>query len=161
MSKRTIIFIIIILIIFFIVKILPMLGSEEEKIKKIIYAAKTATEEEKLLKCMSYISMDYDDKHGNRRGNLFIIGQNVFKTYDDILILIEDLGINVEDSTSAKAHIVVSGQGRRSGEEKLRYLWDTEKVELNVDFKKEGNDWKVAKLDFIEPEDFMNFLKGL
>ncbi len=138
-----------------------MLGSDTEKIRKIIHSAKAATEKEDLLKCISFVSLDYNDKHGNNRGSLFLIAKNVFRAYGDILIVIEDLKIDVESNLKAKAHVIASGQGRRAEGEKLKFILDTERVEFDVNFKKEGNNWKVVELNFIQPDDFLQLLKGL
>ena len=162
MNKKIVVIIVaVIAAIFLITKIIPMLGSDTEKIRKVIHQAKSATEKENLFKCMSYISTDYRDRHDNSKGNLLRIGKSAFNTYDDILIVMEDVKINIIDKTNATANIIASGQSRRVGEQKARYLFDTERVKFDVTFKKEGNNWRVVNLDFTEPSDFMQFLMGL
>jgi len=160
--NHKIIFVIVIVILFFLfIKIPPLLNSNEEKIKNIILSAKAATEKEDLLKCISYVSMDYEDKHGNNRGSLFLIAKNVFGAYSDIFITIEELEIDIESDLKAKAQVTASGQGRRTEEQKLNFILDTERVKFEIFFKKEGSAWKVIKLNFLEPDDFLQLLKGL
>ena len=119
MNKKIIIGITLIAIIFFIFKIIPMLGSDTEKIRKIIIEAKNATEKQDFMKCISFVSMDYLDKHGYNRSELLFIMKHAFSEYDDILIIIEDMKIEVEDDSKAKAHILASGQSRRKTGAKL------------------------------------------
>lgn len=161
MNKKIIIVVAIIAIIFFIFKIIPMLGSDTEKIRKVIIEAKQATEKKDLMKCISFVSKDYLDKHGYGKSELLFIVKHAFAEYDDILIIIENMKIDVEGSSKAKAHILASGQSRRKTGTKFIYDLDSDRVEFNIIFKKEGNNWKVIELDFLQPEDFLQFLKGL
>ncbi|MFH1621532.1 MAG: hypothetical protein ABIA97_00225 [Candidatus Omnitrophota bacterium] len=161
MDKKIIFVIVVVILIFLFIKIPPLLNSNEEKIKNIILSAKMATEKEDLLKCISFVSMDYEDRHGNNRGSLFLIAKNVFRGYSDIFITLEELEVGIESDAEAKAQITASGQGRRVEEQKLDFILDTERVKFDIFFKKEGNAWKVIKLDFLEPDDFLQLLKGL
>ncbi|MFC1646562.1 hypothetical protein ACFL2Y_05250 [Candidatus Omnitrophota bacterium] len=161
MNKKLIYIVAIIAAIFLIVKIIPLLSSDTERIRKIIHDAKSATEKQRLLKCISFVSMDYNDKHGNDRSTLLFIAKNAFREYDDLLIIIEDLKIDILSDSKAVAHLRACGQGKRQPQEKFKYILDTDRVEFDVVFKKEDNDWKVVELDFIEPEDFLQFFKGL
>jgi hypothetical protein len=161
MDKKTIFIIIAVILVLFFVKIMPSLNSDSDKIRNIILSAKTATEKENILKCISYLSLDYNDKHGNNRGSIFLICQNVFREYDGILIIIEDMKVDVIDSLNAKAHVVASGQGKRQENKEMSLFLDTERVEFDVAFKKESGAWKVVNLNFIKPDDFLQALKGL
>ena len=161
MNRKIILLIFILAVVFLILRIVPVLGSDKEKVRKVILDAKAAVEKENALKCISFVSMDYEDRHGNNRGSLFAIAQSVFKSYDDTLIIIEELRVNLTDSAHARARVIASGQSRRMGEEKWRYFLDSERVEFDVDLRKEDSGWKVVKLDFIEPREFMQFLMGI
>lgn len=158
---KLILVIAIVALILIFVKLVFLSKTNEQKIRQIIYSAKTATEKEDLFKCISYVSLEYKDKEGNDRPTLFLIGKNVFQNYDDIFIIIEDLKINIVNNTKAEAHIWASGQGKRQTGEKFSYIVDTQKVEFEVVFQKEGNIWKVVELKFIQPENFLQLLKGL
>ncbi len=161
MNKKIILVIAAIVLVFFFVKVRSLFESDVEKIRRVIYAAKEATEKESALKCISFVSLDYDDKHGNNKAAMFFIVNNVFKEYDNLLIVIEDLKIEIKGDSKATAHIIASGQGRRQPTNKIQFLLDTDRVELKVSFQKEDNGWKVVELDFIEPKDFLILLKGL
>jgi hypothetical protein len=159
-NNKKIISVIVVIAIAFIFARIFSFDTNTEKIKHIIHSAKTATEKEDLLKCISYISLDYSDTEGNNRANLFLIGRNVFAAYDGIIIIFEDLKINIVSGSKAMAHILASGQGRRVTKGKLEYITDWQKAEFEVFLRKEGNSWKVVELKFINPEDFWQLLKG-
>lgn len=159
-NNRIIIVIAIIIAVFIFLRIVPLFKSESEKLRDIILSAKAATEEEDIQKCMSFISAEYKDKDDNNKASLFLIGKNVFSNYNDILIIIENLKISVISNKEAKAHILAFGQGKRDTG-KFDYILDTQRVEFEVFFKKEGSKWKVVELNFIEPQDFMQLLKLL
>ncbi len=159
-NNRKIIFIIVAVVIIIFVKILPLFDTDKDKIKRLIYSVKAAIEEENILKCISYISLNYSDKDGNNRANLFLIGKNVFQTYDDIFIIVEELRIDITSQTKAVAHILASGQTKKTTGEKFPYNLCREKVRLDVIFQKENASWKVLELEFIDPEGFWQLLKG-
>lgn len=158
-NNRKIIFLIVLgAAVFIFAKIAPLFKTDTEKIRHIIYSAKSATEKEEIFKCISYVSMDYKDKDDNDRPSLFLIAKNVFQNYDGIYIIIENLKINIVNNALAIARVWSSGQGRRQSEGGIP---DIEKVEFEITFRKEGNSWKVVELKFIHPEDFLHLLKGL
>lgn len=164
MNRNTIIVIAIILCgIFVLFMALSFFEKEEDKIKRIIYAAKEATEKEDIIRCMSFISYAYADKDGNNKAMLFGIAQQVFKSYDNLLIDIKIAEVSLFDKTKAKAHLICFGQGRRSphGGAGSPLVLDTQKVEFEIVFQKEYGRWKVIELRFIDPKDFLNLLKGL
>lgn len=164
MNKNAILVTALILCGVFILFVAPSLfEKEEDKIGRIIYAAKAATEKEDIIRCMSFISYAYADQDGNNKAMLFRIAQQVFKSYDGILIDIKTTEVSLLDKTKAEAHLVCFGQGRRSGQasEGPPLALDTQKVEFTIVFGKEHGRWRVQELRFIEPADFLNVLKGL
>lgn len=139
--------------------VLSLIKPEEEKIRRIIYAVKEATEKEDSIQCMSFISNGYSDNEGNNKAMLFRVVQGLFKTYDNMLIDIESSEIAIDGKINAQARLVCFGQGRRTDKTKGVVL-DTQKVEFLVLFGKENGHWKVCELRFIDPENFMQLLLG-
>lgn len=156
-NKKIFFTIAIIAVIFISVKIIPLIDTDTDKIRRIIYAAKQAIEKEELIKCMSFISYSYNDKDANNRATLFRIAKKVFDTYDNLLIEIVDLDISIVDKLNAFAHIICAGEGRRANS----LILDTQKVEFEVIFQKETRGWKVVELKFIEPKNFLQLLKSI
>jgi hypothetical protein len=161
MGRKFIFILVFIAVIFLFLKIIPKFGSDTERIRNIIIAAKDAVEKRDLMKCASFVSKDYLDKYGHNKGEFLFIAKNAFAEYGDILIIIEEMKIDVESSTKAKAHVLASGQGKKEIAERFNYDLDADRAEFIVTFNKEGRHWKVTELDFIQPEDFLLFLKGL
>lgn len=154
MEKRTK-YIAIIFIIFISLIILPkikiLLEGEKGRIRRIIYAAKTATEKENLFKCISFISKNYSDKYGNNYRSMMLIGQNMFEIYDNIAIGIRRLNISL-DSDTAMAE-VGSTAIAKNVESKEINIFERETIKFLIYFRKEEKDWKVMKLEFLEPRE--------
>jgi hypothetical protein len=132
-------------------KVKILFEGERGRIKRIIYAAKKATEREDLFKCLSFVSIDYSDRYGNNYRSLMLIGQRVFDIYDNIAIGIRQLSISL-DSDTATAE-VESTAVAKNVEDKEINIFETETIKFLIYFKKEQKHWKVIELDFLEPRD--------
>jgi len=129
-------------------KVKTLIEGDEGRIRRIIYAAKAATEKEDIFKCISFISMDYNDKHGNDRRSLTAIAQNVFQTYDNIIIGIRQLNISL-DTDTARAEVEATGLARNVEREETN-IFETETVKFLIFFQKEVDNWKVIRLELLE-----------
>jgi hypothetical protein len=125
-----------------------LIEGEKGRIKRIIYAAKSATEREDLFKCISFISNEYNDEYGNNRRSLMVIAQNIFQTYDNIIIGIRELNISL-DTDSATAEVEATGVARNVEREETN-IFETETIKFMIFFQKEESKWKVVKLEFLE-----------
>ena len=161
MNIKLLLIAVIILGIFILFYTFSFFSSDENKIRNIIYEAKDATEKENIAKCIAFLSNTYQDKDGNNKAMLFRIIRHVFEVYRDIIVEIKLCEVDFEDQSSARANIVCFGQGKRKPRKKMTYSLDMQNVEFEAIFQKEGNAWKVIELRFIEPENFMQLLKGL
>jgi len=150
-------YIIIICVIFIGLLLLPkikiLFEGEMGRIKRVIYAAKTATEREDLFKCISFISQSYTDKYGNDRRSLLAVGKNVFEIYNDIAISIRELDISL-DTDTAEAEVQATVVARNV-ERKETNIFETDTVKFLIFFKKEEGAWKVIKLEFLEPQQIL------
>lgn len=134
------------LIVFSTVK--TLIEGDKGRIKRIIYAAKRATERENIFKCISFVSMDYADKYGNNRRSLLLIAQNIFDVYDNIIIGIRGLDISL-DTDTARAQVEATGVARNVEKEETN-IFETETTKFLIFFQKEEGNWKVIKLEFLE-----------
>lgn len=121
--------------------------TEETRLKRTIYKAKRLTERENIVGLTNYISIDYSDELGNDRRSLLLIAKNFFDEYKNILILIDALDITVKEE-KAFAHIKAMVYWQEKSSEDI--ISDAAEVEAN--FKKEGNNWRLIELKFFEPE---------
>ena len=124
------------------------IAGEEGRIKRVIYAAKKATEREDIFKCISFVSRDYADKYGNDRRSLFVAAQNFFDAYDNIIIGIRQLEISL-DTDSAEAAIEATVIARNAQREETN-IFETETAKFLVFFRKGESGWKVTSLEFLD-----------
>lgn len=126
---------------------------DEGRIERIVYSAKNATEREDLLKCISLVSFDYSDKYGNDRSSLLMAAKQVFLDYDNIIIGISKLEVELDDG-SAKAQVEATGIARNVSREETN-IFEKDTVKFLIFFKKEEAGWKVIELEFLEPRDVL------
>jgi hypothetical protein len=134
------------LIVFSAIK--TLIEGDKGRIKRIIYAAKKATEREDIFKCISFVSMGYADKYGNNRRSLLLIAQNIFDTYDNIIIGIRQLDISL-NTDSAEAQVEATGVARNVEKEETN-IFETETIKFMIFFQKEKSNWKVIRLELLE-----------
>jgi hypothetical protein len=130
-----------------------LIEGDRGKIKRIIYAARRATEKEDAFKCISFVSTVYDDEYGNNRQSLFLIAKDFFEYYDTITVGIQDLTIAVEEERAEaelKARII--GQ---TPEREQANVFETEIILFRVYFKLEKTGWKVVRMEFLEVQPFL------
>ena len=127
---------------------------EKGRIKRIIYAAKAATEQENLFKCISFISHNYSDEYGNDRRIILLVAQKAFDIYDNIVIGIRQLNISL-DTDTAKAEVEATGVARNV-ERKETSVFEIETIRFLIFFQKEETGWKVISLEFLEPQDILS-----
>ena len=145
--KRIVSALIIALVLFLAIStIKTFFQSEEDRIRNIIFQAKRATENEKLLKCISYVSFDYQDNYGNDRRNLMLIAKQVFDTYDKLVINLKDISVNIKDNV-AETEISAVVFGVRKETEKERRILEQDSGRFKVFFKKEDKNWKVIRIE--------------
>ena len=125
-----------------------VIEGERGRIKRVIYAAKRATEQENIFKCISFTSMQYADKYGNDRRSLFLIAQNIFNAYDHIIIGIRQLDISL-DTDTAKAQVEATVLAKNI-EKKETNIFETETIIFLIFFQKEEQEWKVIGLEFLD-----------
>lgn len=153
MTKRRLISFVVYFVVFaityFVVR--TIIEGEQGKIKRLVYAAERAVEQEDLIRLSGYLSFDYYDTYGNDKHGIIFIAQRGFKEYQDISIAIKDLEIEVEN-LRATCEMEVVGLARREGQVKTEPL-EYDIAKMKIYFKKENGNWKILKLQFLEPED--------
>ena len=135
-----------------------ILEGEEGRLRRLIYSAKRAIEKENSLKCISYVSFDYNDKYGNDKRTFFLIAKRVFAEYEGIFIKITELEIKV-NAQNALAEIEATAYGRRHDAGDQGVI-EYDRARAKIKFKKEQEDWKVIELEILEPENALG-LSGI
>lgn len=155
-TKKIISIIIIALVLFLVTSMVKtFFQSEEDRIRNVLFQAKRAAEKEKLLKCISYVSLEYQDSYGNDRRNLMLIAKELFDTYDKLIIDLREVNIHVENDI-AKTEISVVIFGIRRGTERKEKIFEQDSGKFRVFFKKEEKDWKVLRIELLEKETYIS-----
>lgn len=97
--------------------------SEEARIKNVISKLEQSAEKRQLASCMRCISDDYHDESGNTKETLYLYGREVFKNYEEILVHIRGLKIEVKGSQASAvfvATVLASSVKGSPGEDLLR-----------------------------------------
>ncbi len=152
-ANYIIIFIVILISLVVFSKIRYIFEGEEGRIKRLIYSAKSATEQENLIKCISFISSNYTDKYGNDRRSLLLLLKNAFDAYDDITIVIHKLSISL-DTDMARAQVEATGVARNTTGDNIDFF-ETDTVKFLIVFQKEKARWQVTELELLEPRDVL------
>ncbi len=95
---RYFLFLIFLVIFFYFLIDKYFLISEEEKVKKVIYQAKNACEEEDLDKISQILDKNYYDNFGHNYEKLLIRLYNIFNQYEDIKIYLLKEKIKVDNN---------------------------------------------------------------
>ncbi len=127
--------------------ILLFLEGEEGRLKRAVYRAKRYAERENIVGLTSCISIDYHDELGNDRRTLLFIAKHFFEEYRNILILINELDTEIED-TSAKVRVEATVYWQENDSPQITY--DTAEVEAY--YTKERKEWKLIRLKFFESD---------
>ena len=127
--------------------IIIMLEGEKGHLKRTVYKAKRLAERENIVGLTNYISIDYSDELGNDRHTFLLIAKNFFDEYKNILILIDALDIKIQEE-KASCHIKATVYWQENSSKDI--MSDIAEVEAN--FKKEGNNWRLIGLEFFQPE---------
>lgn len=110
-------------------------SSDEEQVRALLEAAETAAEERDASDVLAVIAPDYSDSQGFDRAEL----QNFLRAYFlanprvEILMTVQDLEFPVEGLGRARIGLTSLPAGDRAT--------------LQLEFRKEGGDWLVARAD--------------
>lgn len=129
-----------------------ILSGEEGRIRKFILKGKKAVQTKNILACVDMISTNYQDKYGNDRQSLIYTAKEVFAYYKNILIHVEKMKIELNDSKNqANVEIValVLCQSRENTRG-FKKLFEGEKGRFRVKLVKEDKKWQLLELEFLE-----------
>jgi len=164
--KRTSIVKVLIMIIGLII-ILILTGcitssTDKTKIKQIGKNVEKAIEEKDVDLFMENISYDYSDSNGGTYDNhINNLPENIISEIEEAEELIDSFSyfleiivdVSIPDDELVFADIYASGKMKIDISLKACILWNllcttlyTENMEYNVDFQKEGDDWKIISM---------------
>ena len=129
-----------------------VLEGEEGRLKRTIYKAKRAIEREDIVRLPAYISIQYNDDYGNDRRSLLAVAKSFFDEFKDIIILIDSLDITI-NGEDAKVRIKATVYWKENSSEQVVY----ETTDVRAHFRKKERQWKLIKLEFLEPEQRRHF----
>ena len=110
-------------------------SSDEEQVRALLEAAETAAEARDASDVLAVVASDYSDSQGFDRAQLqgFLRGYFLANPRVEILLTVQDLEFPVEGLGRARVGITSLPAGDRAT--------------LQVEFRKEGGSWLVARAD--------------
>lgn len=123
---------------------------EESRVRKFILEGKRAVETKNILTCANMISTNYQDKYGNGRQSLIYTAREVFAYYKDILITVEKMKIQLNDTKDEADVEIVALVLFRSKDNRIEKMFEGEKGRFRVKLVKEDKSWRVQELEFLE-----------
>ena len=110
-------------------------SSDEEQVRALLEAAETAAEARDASDVLAVVASDYSDSQGFDRAQLqgFLRGYFLANPRVEILLTVQDLEFPVEGLGRARVGITSLRAGDRAT--------------LQVEFRKEGGSWLVARAD--------------
>ena len=141
----------VITILFIYSWIQGLFQGEEAKVRRFILRGKRAVESKNIFSCANMVSMNYHDRYGNDRQSLLSGAREVFNYYKRIFIGIQKMEVKL-DGSKTEAEVTIVAQIVGEPYEKPREgVFERERGRFCVRLIKEGRDWKVIRLEFLEP----------
>ncbi len=117
------------------------------QIKNTLQNLKKAAEQKNILKCSGYISKNYTDSDGFSYESLLFAGKEVFRTYEKILIQLENITITAKKNTASvnlQARIYAQETGKTEFEDLLSWR---DGGEFRLTIIKESGKWKIVRAE--------------
>lgn len=140
--------------------------TEEGKIKRVISQGERAIEKKDIVRCASFVSLDYSDSYGLDRRSLIVLGEKVFREYQNIFIHIESLSIELNPARPVREFFSNGANGvkddlaevkfiakvmvSRPGEAGKSLSIEKGSERFTVTFRKEEGKWKVFRAEIPE-----------
>jgi len=134
-----------------------VLVSEEERIKRTLYAGKEAIEEESLGELMPHVSRYYRDEYGFNYLAVRRLFTWLFQEFDDIAIHVTKMDIEITEKGKASAHLLTWATATGTGREETGYIVGSSKqpCKVTIALEKSGGNWKVIETRGVEPGEML------
>lgn len=118
--------------------------TDESKIKKVIIAIQTAAEQKDVKNVIDHLSETYRDSQGNNREGIKALLLGYFFRYPKISVYINNLQINIKESSAQASFETVLTSKEKTGSLKDIIPQALGIYAFDVELKKESGDWKVT-----------------
>jgi hypothetical protein len=114
--------------------------SDEQRVRDLIASAETAAEARDVGDVLALVGDEYADSEGNTRDSLKLFLHAFFAAHPklELVTAIDSLELPVDGL--ARAHVTVRGLD-------LDRINAGESVELDVELRREGGEWRVVRAD--------------
>jgi len=125
--------------------------SDEERIRRTLYAGKEAIEREDLEGVMKHVSFRYRDGNGFTYLRVKAILARIFENFDDIKIYIRKMEVEVPSKGLGKAVLLTWGTAK--GSDGVGYIVGSvqEPSKVVIFLEKGRGGWKVIRAEGVEP----------
>jgi len=125
--------------------------SDEERIRRTLYAGKEAIEREDLEGVMKHVSFRYRDGNGFTYLRVKAIFARIFEDFDEIKIHIRKMEVEIPKRRLGKAILLAWGTAR--GSDGVGYIVGSgqEPSKVVIFLEKGRGGWKVIRAEGVEP----------
>jgi hypothetical protein len=114
--------------------------SDEQRVREVIASAETAAEARDVGDVLDLVGDDYADDEGNTRDSLKLFLHAFFAAHPKLELVTGIHNLEFPVDGLARAHVTVRGLD-------LDRFNAGESVELDVEFRREGDEWRVVRAD--------------
>jgi ketosteroid isomerase-like protein len=116
-------------------------SSDEDRVREVILEMETAAEARDASDVLEYVTAGYEDAQGFDRAQLqnFLRGYFLSHPKIELLVNVETLQFPAEGLAQAELTITTVS------------LSDPDRAHLKVEFRREGDAWRVARADRLQP----------
>ena len=115
-------------------------GSDENQVRDVISRAEKAAEDRDASDVLAFVADDYTDKSGTDKAQLRDFLRGYFLVHPKLKVIVNIDSLEFPAAGLAKARIAVASVP-------LDQISSGDAVTLDVEFRKQGNDWRVSRAD--------------
>jgi len=127
--------------------------TDETRIQRVIYAAVTGVESNDPARYGRILSLSYQDEVGRNKIVLLKVVEEIFAEFRPLRVEIKQLTITLgeDDPETAQVTIGFKIYFKRLPEGKMYY----EAGRFETDFVREGREWRIRSLSYIDADEIM------
>lgn len=112
-------------------------SSDEEKVRALVESVETAAENRDASDVLEFVADDYEDTNGFDKSQLQDFLRAWFFTHPKVELLVNVDELQFPADGVAQAKVTITSLA----------LNDPDRVRLNVEFRRQGREWRVSRAD--------------
>jgi len=127
--------------------------TEESRIRRAVYAAVAGIEGDDVRRYGRVISLSYSDDGGRNKLSLLRTAQEIFGTFRPLRVEIKQLTITLDEEKKGRAQAVIGFKCYFKHAEDGKIYYEAGRFE--ADFAKEGREWRIVSLRYIDADEIL------